>query len=95
MIRDPVNPELLRRACERAGVEPENLPARFSKLPEWESGETQPTFKQLEAFAHAVHVPFGYLFLSEPPEERLPISDFRTVADKADARPSPDLLDTL
>ena len=35
------------------------------------------------------------MFLTEPPEERLPISDFRTVAGGASTQPSPDLLDTL
>ena len=95
MTRVPVKPELLRWARERAGVAQADLAAKFKKLPEWEAGETRPTFKQLEAFAGAVHVPFGYLFLSEPPDERLPISDFRTVAETANARPSPDLLDTL
>ena len=95
MIRVPVNPELLRWARERAGVAQDDLATRFKKLSEWESGETQPTLKQLEAFARAVHVPFGYLFLREPPDERLPIADFRTVADTATTRASPDLIDTL
>ena len=95
MNRVPVNPELLRWARERAGMAQEDLQAKFKKLPEWEAGQTRPTLKQLEAFSRAVHVPFGYLFLSEPPYERLPISDFRTVADTANAKPSPDLLDTL
>ena len=95
MTRVPVNPELLSWARERAGMTHEDLAARCKKLPEWESGETQPTLKQLEAFARAVHVPFGYLFLREPPEERLPIADFRTVSDKAEVKASPDLIDTL
>ena len=95
MVRAPVSPEVLRWARERAGVAREDLAARFRKLPEWESGETQPTLKQLEAFARAVHVPFGYLFLSEPPEEAIPIPDFRTFAGRAVTRPSPNLLDTI
>ena len=95
MIRSPVRPELLRWARERAGVTQEDLAAKFKKLPEWERGEARPTLKQLEKFARAVHVPFGFLFLSEPPEERLPISDFRTIADRPEIRASPDLIDTL
>ena len=31
-------------------------------------GTTQPTLKQAGAFARAVHVPVGCLFLTEPPE---------------------------
>ena len=95
MTRVPVKPELLRWARERAGMTQEELTAKFKKLSEWESGEKQPTLKQLEAFARAVHVPFGYLFLPEPPEESLPIPDFRTFAGRALTRPSPNLLDTI
>ena len=93
MIRVPVNPELLRWARERADIA-QDLAAKF-KLPEWENGEIQPTLKQLEEFARAVHVPFGYLFLREPPQEAVPIPDFRTFAGHAVTRPSPNLLDTI
>ena len=92
--RVPVRSEMLRWACERAGYDVRDLAPRFPHLPEWERGERQPTFKQLEAFARATHTPFGFLFLPEPPREPLPIPDFRTVKDRP-ARPSPDLLDTI
>ena len=95
MIRVPVNPEILRWARERAGVSLEALTAKFKKLPEWEDGQVQPTLKQAGAFARAVHAPVGYLFLSEPPEESVPIPDFRTFAGHAVTRPSPNLLDTI
>ena len=95
MIRAPVNPGLLRWARERAGIDQEELTAKFRKLPEWEDGQRQPTLKQVEAFARAVHVPIGYLFLAEPPEESVPIPDFRTFSGRPVTRPSPNLLDTL
>ncbi len=95
MIRAPVNPDLLRWARERSGIPSDTLARRFKKLPEWEDGETRPTLKQVEAFARAVHVPVGYLFLTEPPEEAVPIPDFRTFAARGVTRPSPDLLDTI
>ena len=95
MIRAPVNPELLRWARERSDLAQEDLAPKFKKLPEWEDGEAQPTLKQVEAFARAVHVPVGYLFLTEPPEETVPIPDFRTFAGQAVTRPSPNLLDTI
>ena len=95
MTRVPINPDLLHWARERSGVAQEDLATKFKKLPEWEAGEAQPTLKQVEAFADAVHVPVGYLFLTEPPEERVPIPDFRTLAGQAVTHASPNLLDTI
>ena len=95
MIRVPVEPKLLRWARERAGKSEQDLSGRFKKLSEWESGVTQPTLKQVEAFAQVVHLPVGYLFLSDPPDEQVPIPDFRTFAGEAVSRPSPNLLDTI
>ena len=95
MIRVDINPNLLRWARERAGLAQSELEGKFAKLRAWETGGVQPTLKQVEAFAQAVHVPVGYLFLSEPPEETVPIPDFRTIAGQAVMRPSPDLLDTI
>jgi hypothetical protein len=65
------------------------------QLPAWVRRERQPTLKQLEKIANLTHTPLGYLFLPEPPDERLPVPDYRTVAGTAKGRPSPDLLDTL
>ena len=95
MTRVPVNPELLRWARERSGLMQDDLTTKFRKLPEWEKGETRPTLKQVEALARAVHVPVGYLFLAEPPEELIPIPDFRTFGGQPVTRPSPNLLDTI
>ena len=89
MTRVPINKKLLSWARERAGLEQDALIGRFKKLPEWEAGKVQPTLKQAEAFARAVHVPIGFLFLTEPPEESLPIPDFRTFAGQPMLRPSP------
>ncbi len=95
MDRICVKPELFVWARERAGLDRYALAASFPKLPKWESGELQPTLRQLEAFASAVHVPFGYLFLPDPPDEPLPVADFRSIAGRETARASPNLLDTL
>ena len=42
---------------------------RHSKLDKWQTGERQPTLKQLEGFAKRTMTPLGYLFLNSPPEE--------------------------
>jgi Zn-dependent peptidase ImmA (M78 family) len=90
-----VKPELLKWACQRAGVAPDALADRFPKLSAWLARELQPTLKQLEDFAKATHTPVGYFFLPEPPVEEVPIPDFRTIRGAAIRRPSPDLLDTI
>ena len=76
-------------------MDPLALVKRFPKLEAWEDGDAQPTLRQLEDFAHATHVPIGYLFLQEPPVETVPIPDFRTKAGTHVRRPSPDLLETI
>ena len=95
VTRVPVSPEMLRWACERAGFDVAHLAKRMPQLPAWVRRERQPTLKQLEKLAKLTHTPFGYLFLPEPPAERLPVPDYRTVAGTTRGTPSPDLLDTL
>lgn len=94
-MRVQVRPELLRWARERAGFSLEALARRIPQLPAWEQGEAQPTLKQMEKFAKATYALMGFLFLAEPPVERVPIPDFRTLASIRVSRPSPDLLDTV
>ena len=95
MTRVSVSPAMLRWACERAGYDMEHVAARIPQFPAWIRRERQPTLKQLEQLAKLTHTPFGYLFLPTPPDERLPVPDYRTVAGTARGRPSPNLLDTL
>ena len=97
MLRVSINPQLFTWARERDGVEQEILTAKpgLKNLPEWERGNKQPTLKQLEKFAHAVHVPFGYMFLREPPDESILIPDFRTVSNSTPTKMSTALRDTI
>ena len=95
MSRAAIRPELLRWAQERSGVSRDALLKRFPRYSQWESGEAHPTLKQLETLARKTTTPFGYFFLAKPPEDRLPVPDFRTVADTGIRRPSPNLLETI
>jgi Zn-dependent peptidase ImmA (M78 family) len=90
-----VAPEILSWAVARSGKEPETLTRRFPKLEAWFHRESVPTFRQLEDFAAATYTPFGYFFLTAPPEEPLPIPDFRTRRAGSLRQPSGDLLDTI
>ena len=63
MSRAAINKDLIRWAVDRSGQDEAALVERFPKLPQWEAGEVQPTFKQLEDFAQATLTPFGAFFL--------------------------------
>jgi Zn-dependent peptidase ImmA (M78 family) len=91
--RVSVAPQMFRWAVDRSGRSAEDL-AKFP-LAEWEAGTAKPTMRQLEDFARATYTPVGFLFLDEPPQEVVPIPDFRTFRDAGVRRASPNLLDTI
>lgn len=79
-----VNTTMLTWAIDRAGYELHEFTEKMPKVSDWISGDKKPTFKQLETFSKKVYLPFGYLFLQEPPEEKLPIPFFRTNGQRAE-----------
>lgn len=97
-IQITLQPEVLSWARERSGLEVEKLARKVGVKPErvqeWEeSGKI--TLPQVDKVAHHTHTPLGFLYLPEPVDDRLPISDLRTVGDLPLRRPSPELLDTV
>jgi Zn-dependent peptidase ImmA (M78 family)/DNA-binding XRE family transcriptional regulator len=84
-----------KRASLAAEVVARKVGTKMEKVLAWEQGEAHPTFRQAQKFAHHVHIPFGYLFLDEPPVETLPIPDLRTVGDQAVQQPSTEFRDTI
>ncbi len=92
-----LQPAVLRWARERAGLGVETLAARVrvraNRVVEWEeSGRI--SISQADRLARCTHTPLGHLYLHEPPDDRLPIPDFRA-PEVRPRRPSPDLLDTV
>lgn len=94
-----INPALLVWSRMRAGLSrhavAKGLAAKPEQVTAWETGDRLPTFRQAQHWATVTHVPFGFLFLPNPPEESLPLPDLRTVGSETPARLSADLLDTL
>ena len=93
-----LQPEVLRWARERAGLSVEDLAHKAQVQTErarlWEdSGNI--SMAQVDRLARVTYTPLGFLFLPTPPDDRLPIADFRTVGDQPLRRPSPDLLETV
>jgi hypothetical protein len=82
MARVSVQPALLQWARDRSGLPADIVHSKFPKLSEWESGDTQPTLKQLESFARVTRTPLGMFFLKAPPiyRFRFPTSARRAMA---------------
>ena len=99
MTKAMVTPNLLVWARERRGMELSDLASKLrvkmQDLAAWETGERMPTFRQAQRLSQVLYVPFGYLYLPEPPTEELPIADFRAIPGQVPPKPSPDLLDLL
>lgn len=89
-----VNAHVLEWALERSRRR-ESLERKFPKLSGWRDGDALPTFRQLQDFAKAAAVPFGYLLLQKPPVEQLPVANFRTVSAESGSGLSPELIDTI
>ncbi len=91
--------DILRWALERAQISIEVLSKKLSvkadKIEKWLNGEAKPTFKQAQNLAEKLHIPFGYLFLSELPREELPIPDFRTIRNEPTYHISPYLTELI
>ena len=91
-----VKPEMIEWAIKRSQLAENALKSPILQLArQWVSGSKPPTLSKLDEFSRKVRVPFGYLFLDSPPDEPLPIADFRTFDDKTPRNPSPNLLDTI
>jgi Zn-dependent peptidase ImmA (M78 family) len=96
-FRVEVEPALLDWAIERSQINRDELFAKkeLRDFDLWVTGTKRPTYVELKKFAQVTHAPFGMFFLREPPVEKLPIPDFRTIANTKLSRPSPDLLETI
>lgn len=95
-----INPDILSWARERAQLSVSVLAKRTGlpnekKIIAWEEGSSYPTFKQAQSFAKATHIPFGYLFLPQPPEIIMPLPDLRTVGSEPLEHVSSELLEVI
>ncbi|MDL0403686.1 ImmA/IrrE family metallo-endopeptidase [Corynebacterium lehmanniae] len=82
-------------ALDSTGLPEAELEKRFPKLSQWHSGEARPTLKQARELAKLARIPFGRLLLDEPSGERVGVTDFRTVGNKAMGTVSADLRETI
>ncbi len=98
--RANITPEMLIWARQRLFSTKEEASERLGisteRLEQWESGQVSPTFNQARDIAGRLFIPFGYLFLSNPPPDLpLPLPDLRTVEGTPSQPPSPDFLEVV
>ena len=92
-----LQPDVLRWARERAKLQPEELAKkmgvkRHERVLEWERDGVI-SVAQVDKLAKCTYTALGFLYSKEPPDDRLPIADFRSR--EGTPPPSPDLLDTV
>ena len=91
-----INHNVIEWARIRSGLSADELVLNLSsKYLEWEKGQVKPTFKQAQALAKKFHIPFGYLFLSKPPDEIKLTVDLRSFGDSLSREFSLDLKDVI
>lgn len=77
-----INPQVLSWARTRSGMSYPEIEHKLKVSPEdfvaWEQGDARPPFDKAQKIAKALHIPFGYLFLSKPPDVAVPLPDMRT-----------------
>jgi Zn-dependent peptidase ImmA (M78 family)/DNA-binding XRE family transcriptional regulator len=92
-----INPDILIWARRRSQLSQSVLAKKMSTsaetLNKWEMGQKAPTIRQAQAIAAKTHIPLGYLYLNEPPIERLDLPDLRTVNGIQPNSPSSELLE--
>jgi Zn-dependent peptidase ImmA (M78 family)/DNA-binding XRE family transcriptional regulator len=95
-----INPEIIKWGRTRLDIPQQvvadKLHVNFDKYLSWETGKAFPTINQAMNIGHILKIPFGYLYLSTPPEaDELPITDFRTIRDLRFQDASVDLRDMI
>ena len=93
-----LQPAVLKWARMRINAEYEELAGKLKvsseAVEEWErSGRI--TMNQAQDLAKHTLTPLGYLYLPAPPDDSLPIADFRTRTGDLPQKPSPNLLETV
>lgn len=94
-----ITPELITWGRNRAkltrGDVAKSVNVSEDAVSKWETGDALPTLRQAERLAHRLYIPFGYLFLSNPPSVDIPLPDLRTVQGGNITDPSPEFSDVL
>lgn len=90
-----VAPTVLKWAIEESRINPLIIESKWPKLKDWINQTSKPTFVQLRDFSDYLKIPFGLLFLNEPPMQTAFEVEFRTLNNEISGKPSKELEDIL
>lgn len=98
-IRENINPSILRFSRERLGYGVPDIARKLrvneEKWNQWESGEEKPTTNQLIRISATLDRTPAFFYLQKVPEEREPLSEFRTLNNHPLDSASPKLLKAI
>lgn len=77
----PITPEVLQWARKRAQYSIDELRQDFKQIESWESGESFPTYPQIEKLSEIFRIPIAVFFFPEPPSIPAIRESFRTLPD--------------
>ena len=90
-----IKPIMLSWTRKRAKVTVEAAAKAASVAPEtvedWEAGREAPSLNQLRALAGKYHFPLAVFYLAEPPDDFMPLRDFRRLPEAGEQDISPNL----
>jgi Zn-dependent peptidase ImmA (M78 family) len=93
-----INPEIISWARKLRDLSFEELATKQLKATQikaWEEKRGLPTHAQAASLAKKLRIPFLVLFLSEPPDMKVPLPDLRTVAGTPVQDPSPGFFEVI
>jgi len=91
----PVTPAVVKWARKRSGYSVDELLLDFKRLEEWETGESYPTYAQLERLAEKLKLPIAVFFFPDPPDVAPLSESFRTLPEAEFAQIPPRVLHLL
>lgn len=94
-VQIDVVPSILEWAIKESRINPSIIEIKQPKLKDWIAQISKPTFVQLKNLSEFLRVPFGYMFLNEPPMHNVFDVEFRTLNNELNERPSKELEDIL
>jgi Zn-dependent peptidase ImmA (M78 family)/transcriptional regulator with XRE-family HTH domain len=90
-----INPSLLAWARKESGYDIDRVAKRLQvkeeRVAEWEKGERQPTFRQVELLSRFFHRPFSIFFMARPPQLPPLATEYRRLPDVEPGHESPEL----